>query len=177
MNQLSYVLFVSVNMFTSDSDFSENELRRAQIDLHKQAKLRFSVLSLISTISQTVEKRILFGYWHSLFPYENVNPKTASLLNSASKDPSSRCRMTALQATSFMLQNSKPFLFQAETNDKTSTFTPFSVALGNMITAMYDVLTQALFNESDSSVQTQILKCFSIFIQVNFNNSLLSDTK
>ncbi|XP_058828789.1 HEAT repeat-containing protein 6 [Topomyia yanbarensis] len=151
---------------TSDSDFSESESSRAQIDRHKLAKLRLSALTLISTISQTVEKKIMFGYWHALFPDENRTPATISLLNCVLKDPSPKCRIAAVQATSSLLYRSKPFLIQAESSEKApASFTPFSIALGNMIIEMYDMLTQALADESDFSVLTQILKCLTVFIQ------------
>ncbi|XP_055530262.1 HEAT repeat-containing protein 6 [Wyeomyia smithii] len=151
---------------TSDSDFSESESSRAQIDRHRLTKLRFSALSLISAIAQTVEKKIMFGYWHSLFPDENRTPSTVSLLNCVLKDPSPKCRKAAIQATSFLLYKSKPFLIQAEGNTRApASFTPFSIALGRMLIEMYDMLTQALADESDYSVLTQILKCLAVFIQ------------
>ncbi|XP_062552864.1 HEAT repeat-containing protein 6 [Armigeres subalbatus] len=151
---------------TSDSDFSESESSRAQIDRHKLSKLRLTALTLVSTVAQTVEKKIMFGYWHALFADESRTPATVSLLNCVLKDPSPKCRIAAIQAISFMLYKSKPFLIQAESNKKPSvSFTPFSIALGNMITEMYEMITQALADESDYSVLTQILKCLTVFIQ------------
>nr|XP_019538414.2 HEAT repeat-containing protein 6 [Aedes albopictus] len=151
---------------TSDSDFSESESSRAQIDRHKLSKLRLTALTLVGTIAQSVEKKLMFGYWHALFPDESRTPATVSLLNCVLKDPSRKCRIAAIQAISFMVYKSKPFLIQAESGKKTSvSFTPFSVALGNMITEMYEMITQALADESDYSVLTQILKCLTVFIQ------------
>uniref|UniRef100_A0A1Q3FXF7 HEAT repeat-containing protein 6 n=1 Tax=Culex tarsalis TaxID=7177 RepID=A0A1Q3FXF7_CULTA len=151
---------------TSDSDFSESESSRVQIDRQKLSKLRLSALTLISSITQNVEKRIMFGYWHALFPDESRTPATVSLLNCVLKDPSPKCRIAAIQATSFMLYKSKPFLIQAESSKKPPTsFTPFSIALGNIVHEMYDMMTQALADESDLSVLTQILKCLTVFIQ------------
>jgi hypothetical protein len=72
----------------------------------------------------------------------------------------------ALQTIIQLLKISKPFLIQAENKEVRSTFTPFSVTLGNMITFTYEVLTQALVKEGDFTVLTQILKCISIFITV-----------
>ncbi|XP_055605953.1 HEAT repeat-containing protein 6 [Uranotaenia lowii] len=159
--------YVSSSVYrTSDSDFSESETSRAQIDRHKQSKLRLTALTLVSAIDQTVEKRIMFGFWHALFPDENRTPATVSLLNCVLKDPSPKCRITAIQAISFMLYRSKPFLIQAENSKKSPvSFTPFSIALGNMLVEMYEMLTQALADESDLSVLTQILKCLTVFVQ------------
>uniref|UniRef100_A0A182RSQ4 HEAT repeat-containing protein 6 n=1 Tax=Anopheles funestus TaxID=62324 RepID=A0A182RSQ4_ANOFN len=153
---------------TSDSDFSENETSssRAQIERHRTAKLRQSALVLIGTLAQHVEKRIMFGYWHALFPDETRTPATVSLLNCVLRDPSPKCRIAAIQATSFLLYKSKPFLIQAESSKKALvSFTPFSVTLGNMVIEMYAMLTQALTLESDLTVLTQLLKGLTVFIQ------------
>ncbi|XP_052899579.1 HEAT repeat-containing protein 6 [Anopheles moucheti] len=153
---------------TSDSDYSESEASssRAQIERHRTAKLRQTALVLIGTLAQHVEKRIMFGYWHALFPDETRTPATISLLNCVLRDPSPKCRIAAIQATSFLLYKSKPFLIQAESSKKTLvSFTPFSVTLGNMVIEMYAMLTQALTLESDLTVLTQLLKGLTVFIQ------------
>ncbi|XP_058125847.1 HEAT repeat-containing protein 6 [Anopheles ziemanni] len=153
---------------TSDSDYSETEATssREQIERHRVAKLRQSALVLIGTLAQHVEKRVMFGYWHALFPDETRSTGTVSLLNCVLRDPSSKCRIAAIQATSFLLHKSKPFLIQAESSKKPQvSFTPFSVTLGNMIIEMYSMLTQALSTESDLTVLTQLLKGLTVFIQ------------
>jgi len=150
---------------TSDSDFSDNEHSRELVNRNKQSKLRLTALSLILVISTTVEKKILFGYWHSLLSTDESMCNT--LVNCINKDSSHRCKIVALQTIIQLLKNSKPFLVQAENKDKApTTFTPFSVTLGNMITFTYEKLTQAMIKEGDLTVLTQILKCISIFITV-----------
>lgn len=150
---------------TSDSDYSDNEHSHEFVNRHKQSKLRLAALSLISVVASTVEKRVLFGYWHSLLSTEESS--SATLINCVLKDSSPRCKILALQTIIQLLRNSRPFLIQAENKEKApSTFTPFSVTLGNMITFTYDKLTQALIKEGDLTVLTQILKCISIFIPV-----------
>lgn len=150
---------------TSDSDFSDNEHSRELVNRNKQSKLRLTALSLILVISTTVEKKILFGYWHSLLSTDESMCNT--LVNCINKDTSHRCKIVALQTIIQLLKNSKPFLVQAENKDKApTTFTPFSVTLGNMITFTYEKLTQAMIKEGDLTVLTQILKCISIFITV-----------
>lgn len=160
----SFLQFPSFTSYrTSDSDYSDNEHSREFANRHKQSKLRLSALSLLSILAMTVEKRILFGYWHSLFSTEETT--TATLINCILKDSSPRCKILALQIIIQLLKNSKPFLIQAENKDKApTTFTPFSVTLGNMIVFTYDKITQALVKEGDLTVLTQILKCISIFI-------------
>lgn len=148
---------------TSDSDYSDNEHSREFVGRHKQSKLRLSALSLLSILAISVDKKVMFGYWHSLFSTEETN--SATLVNCILKDTAPRCKILALQTIIQLLKNSKPFLVQAEKEKKgTSTFTPFSVTLGNMIEFTYEKLTQALIKEGDLTVLTQILKCISTFI-------------
>ncbi|KAL7049255.1 hypothetical protein ACKWTF_003643 [Chironomus riparius] len=150
---------------TSDSDFSDNEHSRELVNRNKQSKLRLTALSLILVLTTTVEKKILFGYWHSLLSTDES--MCNSLVNCIIKDTSPRCKIVALQTIIQLVKYSKPFLVQAENKDKApSTFTPFSVTLGNMITFTYEKLTQAMIKEGDLTVLTQILKCISIFITV-----------
>ena len=162
--QTSFLQFPSFPAYkTSDSDYSDTEHNRDIINRHKQSKLRLSALSLLSVIAVTVEKKFLFGYWHSLFTTEESTAPT--LINCVLKDSSPRCRILALQTIIQLLKNSKPFLIQAENKEKApTTFTPFSVTLGNMIVFTYEKLTHALIKEGDLTVLTQILKCISIFI-------------
>lgn len=167
--QRSYGSYNFDNQFpiyrTSDSDFSDNEHSRDLVNRSKQSKLRLSALSLVFVVASTVEKKILFGYWHSLLPTDDS--MCNSLINCTLKDTSHRCKILALQTIIQILKNSKPFLVQAENKDKTpTTFTPFSVTLGNMITFTYEKLTQAMIKEGDLTVLTQILKCISTFITV-----------
>ncbi|CRL02980.1 CLUMA_CG016347, isoform A [Clunio marinus] len=163
-NQSSFCLNSEFPAYrTSDSDYSDNEHNRESINRHKQNKLRVASLSMLSAIAGNVEKKILFGYWHSLLSTEETS--SATLVNSILKDSSPRCRILALQAIIQLLKNSKPFLIQAENKDKApSTFTPFAVTLGNMIVFTYEKLTQALIKEGDLTVLAQILKCISILI-------------
>lgn len=124
-----------------------------------------------------MEKRFLFGYWHSLFPTDAVAPTTVSLLNCALRDSNQRCRMTALQATSLIVYGTKQFLQQADGMGRTpSTFMPFSVVLADRIRVMYAMLTQAVANESSLPVLTQVLKCLAVLIQATTFNKFKQPT-
>lgn len=115
---------------------------------------------------QNVEKRIFFGYWHCLFPSDELTSTTQALLNCVLRDSNQRCRITALQAASIILYGTKQFLVQAETTDKPPTnFMPFSISLGNRIRILYITLTQALSNESSLPVLVQILRCLATLVQ------------
>lgn len=153
---------------TSDSDFSESENCRQRNDLQRQTKLRLAALSLIGVLGQVVETKVLFGYWHSLFPTETVAGLLATgLLSCVLRDPNPRCRIAALQATASWLHGSKLFLTRAENSDRPPTsYLPFSLALGDMIVYMYEQLTQAVLTESSLPVLTQVLKCLIALIQV-----------
>lgn len=151
---------------TSESDASDTETNRATHNREKEAKLRLSALALMSVVAKNVEKRILFGYWHCLFPTDDLTASSTALLNCAVRDTNQRCRITALQAASLILYGTKAFLTQAETTEKAPTaFMPFSIALGNRIRIMYATLTQALSAENSLPVLTQILKCLAVLVQ------------
>lgn len=152
---------------TSESDASDSEMNRVMHNRVKEAKLRLSALALLSVIAKNVEKRILFGYWHCLFPTDELTaPSSMALLNCALHDTNQRCRITALQAASLILYGTKSFLTQAETTENPPTaFMPFSIALGNRIRVMYATLTQALSTENSLPVLTQILKCLAVLVQ------------
>lgn len=154
---------------TSDSDTTTDPTR------HKQSaenKLRRNALSLIGVIGRLVETKSLFGYWHTLFPSDEATPSTVSLLNAAIRDPNARCRAAALQAATIILHGSKPFLSQAEQNDKPHpSYIPFSITLGDMIVSMYSSIIQALSTEGSLPVLIQVLKCLASLVQVWKNNS------
>lgn len=151
---------------TSESDASDTETSRVTHNREKEAKLRLSALALMSVVAKNVEKRILFGYWHCLFPMDVPGPSSKTLLNCALRDTNQRCRITALQAVSLILYGTKAFLTQAETTEKPPTaFMPFSIALGNRIRIMYTTLTHALSTENSLPVLTQILKCLAVLVQ------------
>ncbi|XP_050093715.1 HEAT repeat-containing protein 6 [Anopheles aquasalis] len=155
---------------TSDSEQSESENstnpRGHSLELHRNARIRHAALLLIGTLAQHIEKRIMFGYWHALFPDQNRTAATVTLLNSALRDPAPSCRVAAIQATAFLLYRSKPFLVQAESSKKPlMSFTPFSVTLGNMVIELYAMLMQALTQEANVTVLIQLLKCLTVLIQ------------
>lgn len=151
---------------TSESDASDTETNRVTHNREKEAKLRLSTLALLSVVAKNVEKRILFGYWHCLFPTDELTSSSVALLNCALRDTNQRCRITALQAASLILYGTKAFLTQAETTEKPPTaFMPFSITLGNRIRIMYTTLTQALSTENSLPVLTQILKCLAVLVQ------------
>lgn len=151
---------------TSESDASDTETSRVTHNREKEAKLRLSALALMSVLAKNVEKRVLFGYWHCLFPTDELTPASVALLNCALRDTNQRCRITALQAASLILYGTKAFLTQAEsTENPPAAFMPFSITLGNRIRIMYATLTQALSTENSLPVLTQILKCLAVLVQ------------
>lgn len=158
--------FMSLKI-TSHSDFSESESARERIDRNKATGLRLAAINLIGLIGQRSSKKNLYGYWYSLFPSESLTPTTSALLNCVLRDPNTKCRIAAAQATSVMLIGSKTFLAQAEClSREPASFIPFSMSLGHMIIEMYNALIQALTNESSLLVLGEILKCLTVLIQV-----------
>lgn len=150
---------------TSGSDFSESESNRLQDDRFKQTKLRLSCLSLIERLAKTVDRKTMFGYWHCLFAIDEKN-NVISLPNVVLLDSSPRCRSACLQTISLIVRYSKFYLYQAESRaGSSSSFTSFSVALGDMVATTYKMLTKVLSTEMHISVTIQLLKCFSSLIQ------------
>lgn len=108
----------------------------------------------------------MFGYWHALFPTEELTATTVALLNCVLRDSNLRCRMVALQATSTILYGMKNYLVQAETTaTPPASFMPFSISLGNQLCVLYGALTQVLHNENSLPVMIQALKCLATLIQ------------
>lgn len=158
--------FMSLTL-TSHSDFSESDTARERIDRHKDAGLRLAAITLIGLIAQKISKKLLYGYWHSLFPGEPITNTSAALLNCVLRDPNAKCRIAALHATSVMLIGSKALFAQAESSARDPpSFMPFSVSLSYMITCMYSAVMQMLTNESSLTVLCEILKCLTVLIQV-----------
>lgn len=64
------VVAPSFDMRTSDSDVSEpeNTTNRILYERNRRAKIRLASIALVGTISRLLERRILYGYWHALFP-------------------------------------------------------------------------------------------------------------
>lgn len=109
----------------------------------------------------------MFGYWHAFFPDELIRPQSLALLNCALRDPNTRCRAAALHATIYLVHGSRTFLTQAEnrSGSRPDSYTPFSVALGDMIVAMYAALGRTLATEGALAVLLQALKCLIVLIQ------------
>lgn len=148
---------------TSDSDSTDPTRHKQSVEM----KLRLNALSLIGVIGRLVDTKSLFGYWHTLFPSDIATPSTVSLLNAAIRDANARCRIAALQAATIILHGSKPFLSQAEQNDKPHpSYIPFSITLGDMIVTMYSSINQALSTEGSLPVLIQVLKCLASLVQV-----------
>ncbi|XP_061388133.1 HEAT repeat-containing protein 6 [Musca vetustissima] len=159
---------LSMDMKTSDSDTSEQESAGNNVlfERNKMAKIRLASISLVGSIVKTVERRILYGYWHALFP-SGTGDSVDNLLYVGQHDPNMRCRCAAIQVCAQLLYGSKGFLHQAEINEKRcpSTFIPFSVSLGHTTLAIYQSLTTMLSTESSLPVLTQTLKCLAVLVQ------------
>ncbi|GAB0098216.1 HEAT repeat-containing protein 6 [Sergentomyia squamirostris] len=152
---------------TSDSDMSDSGGSRHSTEIgQKKYRIRLAAIQLIQTVAQVVDHKTMFGYWHCLFsPNDTALVAGLSLHTCLLRDPSYRCRINAIQAITCLLYDSKKYLYQAENSDREMTsFTPFSVALGNMVVSIHKTLFQALDNETHSPIIVQILKCFIVLI-------------
>lgn len=173
----------SVNVAsTSDFSHSETEANGGGVARHerrsKQSQLRLSCMLLMERLSKTVHRKTMFGYWNSFIPQQFIvdgagglaKPPSiaaaAMLPNLLLMDPSPKCRCMIAQTLSTFVRFSKFFLYQAESDSRVSTsFTAFSVAMGESLVATYRILTRALSGEGHVAVIIQLLKCFSSLIQ------------
>lgn len=163
----------------SASDFSQSDTEGASGVRHehrsKQSQLRLSCMLLMERLSKAVDRKTMFGYWNYFVPQQfapesvegaAVNKPIAMLPNLLLVDPSPKCRCMIAQTLSTFVRLSKFFLYQAESDSRvSSSFTAFSVSMGQSIIATYRILTKALSGESHVAVIIQLLKCFSSLIQ------------
>ncbi|GJQ86916.1 hypothetical protein Trydic_g11786 [Trypoxylus dichotomus] len=150
---------------TSDSEFSDGESVTAAKVTYLQRKLRQAALNLFLKISKTIDKRTMFSYWSSFIP-DGSPSGTHSICTCILKDPSPSTRSLALNVLLTLLSSSKLYLSQAESSEKSTAFTPFSVTLGSMVLEMHRCLRFAL-NENSIPVLTQVLKCLAELVQAS----------
>lgn len=169
--------YVPVITAASASDFSQSETESGSAasgvrheQRAKQSQLRLSCMLLMERLSKCVDRKTMFGYWNSFVPQdfnaEDQKPAQHMLPNLLLVDPSPKCRCMIAQTLSTFIRFSKFFLYQAEKDNRvSSSFTAFSVSMGQSIQATYRILTKALSGESHVAVIIQLLKCFSSLIQ------------
>ncbi|CAH2014448.1 unnamed protein product [Acanthoscelides obtectus] len=148
---------------TSDSDFSDSESGKAAKLQHVKTKVRRAALNLFFIVVKNTEKSTMFTYWSSFIPEDNMSGQH-NLVTCFLRDPSARNRMSALNVLLLLLTTSKLYLAQAESSDKSTSFTPYSVVLGRMITELHRSLSLIL-HEISVPVLTQALKCYAALIQ------------
>ncbi|VEN58079.1 unnamed protein product [Callosobruchus maculatus] len=148
---------------TSDSDFSDSESGKAAKIHHIKTKVRRASLNLLFTVAKNIEKSTMFTYWSSFIPEDSMSGQH-NLVTCFLRDPSARNRMTALNVLLLLLTTSKLYLAQAESSDKSTSFTPYSVVLGRMITELHRSLSLTL-HEMSIPVLTQALKCYAALVQ------------
>nr|CAH7726600.1 unnamed protein product [Callosobruchus chinensis] len=148
---------------TSDSDYSDGESGKAAKIHHIKSKVRRASLNLLFTVAKNTEKSTMFTYWSSFVPEDSMSGQH-NLVTCFLRDPSARNRMTALNVLLLLLTTSKLYLAQAESSDKSTSFTPYSVVLGRMIIELHRSLSLTL-HEMSIPVLTQALKCYAALIQ------------
>lgn len=64
------VALLSMDMRTSDSDASEQENtgNRVLFERNRMAKIRLASIYLIGAVVKAMERSLMYGYWHALFP-------------------------------------------------------------------------------------------------------------
>ncbi|XP_060662673.1 HEAT repeat-containing protein 6 [Drosophila nasuta] len=129
-----------------------------------QVKLRLAALQLLGAVTKQLPRRLLYGYWHALFP-SNSAGDADHLLQLGANDGNVRCRALALQLAAQLYYGSKPFLSQANDTTAPSNYTPFALSLASSVLAAYGQLTGILQREFAPPVLTQCLKCLAVLVQ------------
>lgn len=162
-NTVGHSSGLNCRLKTSDSDFSDNEGGKLAKLSHCCNKVRQAALNLFQNVIKHTDKSTIFLYWSSFIP-ESPSSGKHNLVSCILKEPSTRGKMCALNVLLLLLTSSKMYLAQAESSDKTSSFTPFCVVLGLSLTELHKSLCLAL-NQVSAPVLTQVLKCLAALVQ------------
>ncbi|KAH8267054.1 hypothetical protein KR044_011205 [Drosophila immigrans] len=134
-----------------------------------QVKLRLAALQLLGAVTKQLPRRLLYGYWHALFPSDDAAAAAGGhrdhLLQLGASDGNVRCRALALQLAAQLFYGSKPFLSQANETTAPSNYTPFALSLASSVLAAFGQLTGILQREFAPPVLTQCLKCLAVLVQ------------
>ena len=63
-------LIFDIKVSDSDVSDSENTTNRILFERSRKAKIRLAAINLVGNIARLLERKIIFGYWHALFPNE-----------------------------------------------------------------------------------------------------------
>ncbi|XP_045773429.1 HEAT repeat-containing protein 6 isoform X1 [Maniola jurtina] len=158
---------------TSDSDMSDVENGRETKLIALRSRVRQSAANLFLVVFKVKEKKDIFGYWWALLPdspdennwlLEDKSKKT--LAYAGVTDPIARSRASALSVVLALLSGPRVYLSQAESSKKSHTsFIPFSVSLGYIITCMHKILVGILDSERSHAVILVALKCCAALVQ------------
>lgn len=157
------IISSAIKLVNSDSDYSDSETGLSNKLNRIKGQIRQTALFLLYDVIKNSEKHAMFSYWTNFIPDGTVTGPH-NLLVCILKDPSTDCKLAALNALLLLLASSKLYLFQAENSDKSTSFTPFSVTLGLMIIELHRALCFALTDNS-SQVVTKVLKCLAALVQ------------
>ncbi|KAH8387161.1 hypothetical protein KR093_005071 [Drosophila rubida] len=148
----------------SDSGVAQSSVKQQR---QSQVKLRLAALQLLGAVTKQLPRRMLYGYWHALFPSDAAasTGNKDHLLQLGANDGNLRCRALALQLAAQLFYGSKPFLSQANDTTAPSNYTPFALSLASSVLAAYAQLTSILQREFAPPVLTQCLKCLAVLVQ------------
>ncbi|KAF5270704.1 hypothetical protein FQA39_LY01442 [Lamprigera yunnana] len=147
----------------SDSDYSDTEHRKVLRLGVSQDQVRQAALNFFLQIIRLTDKATIFCYWsHFISDGSGFNNLNLCIL----KDPSPNGRMAALHVLLTLITRAKLYLIQAESSEKRTAFTPFSVILGSMVLNLHKCLSLAL-NEKSVIVLLQVLKCLAALVQAS----------
>lgn len=153
---------------SSESEYSDTEGGQSSRLRSQHAKVRQCALACLHTTIKSINKRVMFGYWSSFIPDSIAagnSPQVHTLFTVILKDPSPKCRMGALAALTALIDGTKTLMATADDSEqKFTTFVPFSAILASTIRELHRCLLLALVSENIPLTLTQLIKCISTLI-------------
>lgn len=155
---------------TPTSDGAVQQVAGVKQQRQSQVKVRLAALQLLGTVTKQLPRRLLYGYWHALFPSGGDSgicdaSSKDHLLHIGASDGNVRCRALALQLAAQLLYGSKPYLSQASSVSAPSNYTPFALSLATSVLEAYRQLITILEREYAPPVLLQCLKCLAVLVQ------------
>lgn len=132
------------------------------------SRIRLASIRLFGQITRSIERRVLYTYWQSIFPYDGMDNVCTrkDILFVCQADTSSKCRSATLNVCAEVLLNLKSLYSQAEFKDRSVSFLPFSHMLGLSIITTYKSLIEIVHSEQCLHVLKSALKCLAALAEV-----------
>eukprot|EP00906_Rhabdomonas_costata_P033123 RCo046634 len=132
-----------------------------------EADVRNTAVQLVATSVRSNHKAFVSQWVHLLPDHAATSPRpfTPTLFTVLLYDPVPRVRSAAYFAVSVLLEDSRPYLQQADDSNRASaSFTAYSTRLGCMLAEMHRALAFAVFRENSPHLLSMCLKTVATLV-------------